>query len=167
MSLSTLLTEWVTYWVTKLKISVNIDARTLKFGMEYPWAYWLLFKKNQFVGPCEDHVLVIKGPYFGHFFGKWTMGYTQNYEIWHGASLGTLIKIQEEPIWRTMWGTCFGHRRAIFWPFLGKGAAGYTQQCEIWHGTSLGTLTNIQEEPLLRAMWGPYFSHKGPYFCHF
>ena len=24
--------------VTKLKISVNIDARTLKFGMEHPWA---------------------------------------------------------------------------------------------------------------------------------
>ena len=48
------------------------------------------------------------------------MGYTQNFKIWHGSSLGTMIMIQEEPIWRTMWGPCFGHKRAIFGPFLGK-----------------------------------------------
>ena len=50
------------------------------------------------------------------------MGYTKNCEIWHGASLGILIIIQEKIIWRTMWGPCFGHKRAIFWPFRGKGA---------------------------------------------
>ena len=33
--------------------------------------------------------------------------------------MGTKIKIQEEPIWRTMWGPCFGHKRVIFRPFLG------------------------------------------------
>ena len=60
-------TESLSHSVRKLKISVNIDARTLKFGMEHPWAYWLKFRKNQFDGPCEDHVLAIKGPYFGHF----------------------------------------------------------------------------------------------------
>ena len=47
------------------------------------------------------------------------MGYTQNCEIWHLVSLGTLIRIQEEPIWGTMWGPYFGHKRVIFWPFLG------------------------------------------------
>ena len=52
-------------------------------------------------------------------------------EILHGASLGTLIKIQEEPIWRTMWGPCFGHKRAIFWPFLGKGDYGIHP--ELWN----------------------------------
>ena len=65
----------------------------------------------------EDHILTIKGP----FLGKGTIEYTQQCEIWHWTSLGTLIKIKEEPIWRTMWGPCFGHKRAIFWSFLGKG----------------------------------------------
>ena len=83
------------------------------------------------------------------------MGYTQNCEIWHGASLGTLIMIQEEPIWRTMWGPCFGHKRAIFWPFLGKGDDRNTQNCEILHGASLGTLIMIQENQC-----------EGPCFCH-
>ena len=45
------LTDCLTAWVTKLKISVNIDARTLKFGMEHPWAHWLRFRKIQFEGP--------------------------------------------------------------------------------------------------------------------
>ena len=26
--------------------------------------------KKQFEGPCEDHFLGIKGPYFGHFYEK-------------------------------------------------------------------------------------------------
>ena len=52
------------------------------------------------------------------------MGFTQNCEIWHGASLGTLIIIQEKTIWRTMWRPCFGHKMALFWPFLGKGDYG-------------------------------------------
>ena len=116
-----LLSALLSYWVTKLKISVNLDARTLKFGIEHPWAHWSKFRKNQFEGPCEDPVLAIKGPYFGHFLDKRTMGYTLNCEILHGASLGTLIMIQEELILRTMWGPYFGHKRAIFWPFLGKG----------------------------------------------
>ena len=44
------------------------------------------------------------------------MGYTQNCEIWHGASLGTMSMIQEEQILRTM----FGHKSALFWPFIRK-----------------------------------------------
>ena len=54
--------------------------------------------KNQLEGPCLDHVLDIKGPYFGHFYEMGTMGNNQNWEIGHGASLGTLIMIQEKPI---------------------------------------------------------------------
>ena len=62
------------------------------------------------------------------FLGKEATGFNQQSEIWHGASFGTLIKIQEEPFegpcedhvlaikgW-TMCGTCFGHKRAMFWP---------------------------------------------------
>ena len=78
-----------------------------------------------------------------------------------------MIKIQEEPIWRTMWGPCFGHKRAIFWPFLGKVATGYTQQYEIWHGTSLGTLIEIQEKQIWRTMWGPCFGQKRAIFWPF
>ena len=27
-------------------------------------------QEKQFEGPCEDHVLAMKGPYFGHFLGN-------------------------------------------------------------------------------------------------
>ena len=70
----------------------------VKFGMEHPGAHCLRFRKSQFEGPCEDHVFAIKGPYFGCFLEKGTMGYTKICEIWHGASVGILIMIQEEPI---------------------------------------------------------------------
>ena len=95
------------------------------------------------------------------------MGYIQNYEIWHESSQGTFIMIQEEPIWRTMWGPCFGHERVIFWPFLGKGASGYNQQCKIWHKTCLGTLLRIQKEPIWRTMWGSCLGHKRAIFWPF
>ena len=49
--------------------------------------------------------------------------------------LDTLIKIQEAPIWRTMWGPCFGHKRAIFWPFLGKVYYGIHPELEIFKGS--------------------------------
>ena len=52
------------------------------------------------------------------------MGYTQNCQILHGASLGTLIMIQEEQILRTM----FGHKRALFWPFIRKVDYGINQE---------------------------------------
>ena len=35
--------------------------------LDPPWARWLLYRKNQFEGPCEDPLLAIKGPYLGHF----------------------------------------------------------------------------------------------------
>ena len=95
------------------------------------------------------------------------MGYTQNCEIWHGVSLGTMIKIQEEPIGRTMWGPCFGHKGPYFGHFYGKGTMWYTQNCEIWHGVSLGKLIMIEEETIWRTMWGPCFSHKRPIFWPF
>ena len=31
----------------KLEISVNIDARTLKFGMKHPWTQSLRYRENQ------------------------------------------------------------------------------------------------------------------------
>ena len=98
--------------------------RSVKFGMEHPCAHWLWFRKTN----SKDHVRIMfwteKGPYFGHFPEKRTMGCTQSCEILHGPSLGILIIIQEEPILRTIWGLCFGHKRAIFWPFLGEGDHG-------------------------------------------
>ena len=33
--------------------------KIVKFGMDPPWACWLLFRKNQ--GPYEDHLVAIKG----------------------------------------------------------------------------------------------------------
>ena len=65
--------------------------------MEHPWAHGLRFRKNKFEGPCEDHIWAMKA-IFWTFLGKRATGYTQQCEIWHGASLGTLIKIQEEQI---------------------------------------------------------------------
>ena len=102
-----------------LRSGLQDTPRNVKRGMAHPLAHWLRFWKNQFEWPCGDHVLAIKGPYFCPFWEKGTMGYTKKCEIWHGASLGTLIMIQEEQIWRTRWGPCFGHKGVIFWPFLG------------------------------------------------
>ena len=42
------------------------------------------------------------------------MEYTQNCEIWHAPSLGTLIIIQE----KQFEGPCEDHVLAIKWPFL-------------------------------------------------
>ena len=39
-------------------------------------------------------------------------------EIWHKASLDTIIKIQGEPIGKTMISQCFWHKRDKFWLFL-------------------------------------------------
>ena len=125
--------------------------RNMKFGMEHPWAHWLWFRKNQFEGPCEDHVLAIKGIHPEFWNLTWSI-------------LGHIDYDSGRTILRTTWGPCFGHKRAMFWPFLGKGDTGYTQQCEIWHGTSLGTLLRIQKEPIWRTM---FRSKKEPYFGHF
>ena len=76
------------------------------------------------------------------------MGYTQNCEILHGASLGTLIIIQENQFE----GSCEDHVLATKGPYFGqfleKRTMGYTKNCEIWHGASLGTMIMIQEEPI-------------------
>ena len=106
-------------WPFSGKMGLWDRPRIVEFGWEPPWAHWLWFRKNQFEGPCEDHVLAIKGPYFDHFLEKGTMGYTQNCEIWHRASLGTLIRIQKVLLWRNMWGPCLGHKRGILWQFRG------------------------------------------------
>ena len=76
--------------------------RNVKFGMEHPWAQLLKFRKIQFEGPYEDHVLAIKGPCLGHFWEKGAKGYTQQCEIWQRTSLSKLIMIDEELILRTM-----------------------------------------------------------------
>ena len=56
------------HMLAKSRIRGLLDtARIVKFGMEHPWAHRLLFRKNQFKGPSEDHALAIKGPYLGHF----------------------------------------------------------------------------------------------------
>ena len=88
----------------------------------------------------------------------------QDSGIWHGASLGTLIKIQKEPIWRTMWGPCFDHKNArfhvktMFWPYRAILKAiswkeGYivTHQCELWCGTSLQGWLYVVRNPISYA----------------
>ena len=71
------------------------------------------------------------------------MRYTQNCEIWHGASLGTLIMIQVYKVERPFEDHVLAIKDHI-WPFLGKGA---TMQCKIWHETS-PAMIKIQEEPI-------------------
>ena len=95
------------------------------------------------------------------------MGYTKNCEIWHGASLGIMIMIQKEPIWRTMWGPSFGHERVISWPFLGK--RGYGIHPELWNLT-WGIPSHINYDSgktMWRNMWGPCFGHKRAIFWPF
>ena len=55
------LTAWLTAWVRKLKISVNINARYLNFGMSHPLAYWIRLRKNQLQGPYDGHIWATKG----------------------------------------------------------------------------------------------------------
>ena len=114
-------------------------------------------------GPCFGH----KRAMFWPFLGKEATGYTQQCGIWHGTSLGTLSKIQEEPIIRTMRGPCLGHKRATFWQFLAKWATGFTQQSDIWHWVSLGTLIKIQDKPIWGTMWGLCLGHKRVIFWPF
>ena len=91
------------------------------------------------------------------------MGNTKNCEICHGPSLKTWIMIQEEPIWRTMGGTTFGHKRAIFWPFLGKGDNGIHP--ELWnlawsipgYNDYDSGRTTLKDH--LRTMFWPYKGH--------
>ena len=144
------LSKWPSKWVGKLKISVNIDARTLKFGMEHPLAHWLRFRKNQFEGSCEDHVFCNERAILWPFLEKGSIGYTQQFLIGIWTTLGTLIKIQEEAIGRTIWGPCFAIKG--FWPFLEKGATGFIQQCKIVLGVSLGALIKIKHH--VRTIFG-------------
>ena len=103
----------------------------------------------------KDQVRIMFWP----FLGKESTGYTQQYEIWHGASLVTLIQIQEEPIWRTMWGPCFGHKRVIFWPFLGKGDYGINPKLWnlewslSWHNDCDSGRANLKDH--VRTMFWP------------
>ena len=95
------------------------------------------------------------------------MGYTQKCDIWHIASLGTLIMIQEATIWKTMWGPCFGHKRAIFRPFLGKGDYGIHP--ELWNlaWSIPGHIDYNSGRTIWRPIWGQCFGHKRAIFCPF
>ena len=108
-------TSWVCHWVSqkvenvrKLKISVNIDARTLEFGMEHPWANLLWFRKNQFEGPCEEHVFAIKGPYLAISMKG---GYRIHPAVWNLAwnIPGTMIRDSGRTNLKD-------HVRSMFWP---------------------------------------------------
>ena len=48
-SLTPFLPSFLPFSGRKLKISVNIDARTLKFCMSHPWTQSLRFRENQIV----------------------------------------------------------------------------------------------------------------------
>ena len=86
----------------------------LAWSMEHPWAHWLRFRKNQFWGPCEYHVLVIKGHILA-IFRKGGNG--MDPAMWNMAwnIPGHNVTIQEESILRTMWWPCIGHKG----PYLG------------------------------------------------
>ena len=53
------------------------------------------------LGPFEDHVLAIKSKILA-ISRKGDYRINPKCELWQGTSLGTIIKIQEEPIGRTM-----------------------------------------------------------------
>ena len=59
--LSSFLSPFLSFFLThsgrKLKISVNIDARTLKFCMRHPWTQSLRFRENQIV--CMSFSLLV------------------------------------------------------------------------------------------------------------
>ena len=85
-SLSELLTEWVTYQARKLKISVNIDARNIKYDMKHSWGYWLILRKHQLEGLCEGHDWTITGPWFVYFLKRGPQDIPSSvnpYEIFH------------------------------------------------------------------------------------
>ena len=107
-----------------LKRGVLNTAKSEKFGMDHSWAHWIWFRKSQFEEQCEDHVLAIsreRGLWDTPRIVIFGMDYPWEY----------LIIIQKEPIWMTMWGPCFGHKRAIFWQFLVKGDYGIHP--ELWN----------------------------------
>ena len=97
--------------------------RFVKFGMEHPLAHWLWFRKKTIWrtmwGPCLGHKRATLWP----FLGEGATGFSQQSEIWHGASLGTLIRIQRTHL-KDQVRTNFCHKRAIFLQFLGKGDYG-------------------------------------------
>ena len=116
-----------------------------------------------------------QGPGLGHkramfrpFLEKGATGYTKQCEIWHGTSLGTLIKIQEELISMNIWGPYFGHKKAIFCPFLGK--EGYGIQPKLWN-LAWSIPGHIDYDLGKRQCEGPCEDHvlaiKGLYFGHF
>ena len=131
----------VIFWQFLAKGDYGIHPDLWNLALIIPGHIDYNLQKNKW----KDHVLAIKGPYFADFQEKGTMGYTKYSEIWHRSSLGTLIMIQEVPIWRTVWRPSFGYKRAIFWPFLRKGDYGIHQNCENWHGASLGKMIMIRK----------------------
>ena len=88
-------------WTFRAK-GLKDTLSSVKFGMKHPWADRLRLRKNQLEGLCEGLVWAINWPLFGHFWQRGATGYTQQYEIWHGESLATLIKTQEQPIRKTI-----------------------------------------------------------------
>ena len=62
--------------------------------------------------PCLGHKRVTLWP----FLGKGAKGFSQKSEFWHWASLGTLIKVQEDFIRSTMFNL---NKASIFMPHLG------------------------------------------------
>ena len=73
----------------------------VKFDMEYTCTHWLGFRENKFEGPCFGHKRAIFWP----FLGMGATEYIHQCKIWRGIYLYTLIRIQGEQIWRT-----------LFWP---------------------------------------------------
>ena len=134
--------------------------------MEHPWPHWLRFRKNQLEGPCEDHILAIKEPCFGHFWKRELQDTPRNVKFSMEHPWAHWLRFRKNQFE----GPCEDHVLAIegyIWPFLGEGAAVKTQQCDLWHGTSLGAMTKIWVEPTWSTMWAPCFGHKRAMFWPF
>ena len=99
-----------------LKRRTQGKPKNVKFGIGHPWANWFRLMKNKFLGQCEDHLFAMKGPFLPHL-RKDVQGYSQQFGIWPGTSLSILIKIQKEPMLRTIWEPSFGLNEPSFGHF--------------------------------------------------
>ena len=91
-----------------------------------------------------------------------------DYEIWHEASLDTIIRIKEVKIRKTMWGPCLGHKRARFWQFKQQKDAAEQASCP--SGLPPSTLTSHPCNHLMHPLTQYWVFRKyklgGPYENH-
>ena len=132
----------------KLEISVNIDARILKFGMEHPLTESLRFRKNQLGGPCGAHVWAIKWPGFVYFYCIFAL------LVWNVSNFysNPVRPTEEYPVLLNNW----NHVGVMFGPFWTMSdLALLPDQLELWN------FPDWVNKVLGTFLWSVYFL--GPY----